>query len=117
MRQMASERILVLPHPCGWPRHPMRPIIMRGEVMTANTERTVTRRTALAGLGAGGLGVALATTTRHASAQDTAAAMAHHPLVGTWLSGTTPNDISLNYWGADGSMTLQTIIVPGKSDG
>ena len=46
------------------------------------TESTVSRRTALAGLGAGGLGVALAATSaRHATAQD--AEMANHPLVGT----------------------------------
>ena len=47
---------------------------------------SVSRRTALAGLGAGGLGLALAATTRQASAQEaTPAAMAGHPLVGTWI--------------------------------
>ncbi len=52
---------------------------------TSNTSQSVSRRTALAGLGAGGLGVALAATVRHASAQDTTpASLAGHPLVGTW---------------------------------
>jgi hypothetical protein len=47
---------------------------------------SVTRRTALTGLGAGGLGLALAASTHHASAQDaTADAMAGHPIVGTWV--------------------------------
>ena len=77
----------------------------------------LSRRTALAGLGAGGLGLALATTSRPAAAQDAASEMAHHPLVGTWLSGTGPNDIAINYWGADGSMTLTAIIIPMGSEG
>ncbi len=84
---------------------------------TRQPDRPVSRRAALAGLGAGGLGAALAATARGGAAQDAAADMASHPLVGTWLSGTTPNDIALNYWGPDGSMTLQTIIVPGESEG
>jgi hypothetical protein len=47
---------------------------------------SVTRRTALAGLGAGALGVALATAARPATAQDaTAEAMANHPIVGAWM--------------------------------
>jgi hypothetical protein len=49
----------------------------------ATSTPSVTRRTALAGLGAGGLGVALAATVRHAAAQD-ADAMANHPIVGVW---------------------------------
>jgi hypothetical protein len=52
----------------------------------------VSRRTALAGLGAGGLGVALAATTRQASAQDAAADMAGHPLVGTWIVDPEPDN-------------------------
>jgi len=51
----------------------------------------ITRRTALAGLGAGGLGLALA--TRPAAAQDaTPAAMAGHPLVGTWIVDPEPDN-------------------------
>ena len=37
---------------------------------TARIAAIVSRRTALAGLGAGGLGLALASTTRQTSAQD-----------------------------------------------
>ncbi len=60
---------------------------------TSRIGRSVSRRAALAGLGAGGLGLALA--ARQASAQDaTPGATANHPIVGTWivdrdLSGTT----------------------------
>lgn len=55
--------------------------------MTTDRSRaSVTRRTALAGLGAGGLGLALAATVRQASAQDaTPVSMAGHPLVGAWM--------------------------------
>src|SRR4051794_18080473 len=57
---------------------------------TARSRDSVSRRTALAGLSAAGLGAALATTTRHASAQD-AAAMANHPFVGFWQLDPDPN--------------------------
>jgi hypothetical protein len=54
--------------------------------MTSNTVPTVSRRTAVAGLGAGSLGLALAASVRQASAQDgTPAALAGHPIVGTWV--------------------------------
>jgi hypothetical protein len=47
---------------------------------------SVSRRTAVAGLGAGGLGLALAATTRQASAQEaTPYRMVGHPMVGTWI--------------------------------
>ena len=54
---------------------------------TRQTDRSISRRTALNALGAGGFGVALAATARHATAQGSAspAAMAGHPLVGTWI--------------------------------
>ncbi len=51
--------------------------------------RPVTRRSALAGLGAGGLGMALAATAQHASAQDSAPTMDAHPIVGLWQNKTT----------------------------
>ncbi len=54
---------------------------------TPQRASSVSRRSALAGLGADGLGVALAATTRHAAAQDAATERAAHPLVGTWLAG------------------------------
>jgi hypothetical protein len=56
--------------------------------MTASsTAAAVSRRTALAGLGVGGLGLAFAATARRTAAQDTASgATAGHPLVGVWLA-------------------------------
>lgn len=55
--------------------------------MTASTiDRSVTRRTALAGLGAGGLGAALSVPGRYASAQEaTPGSYVGHALVGTWF--------------------------------
>ena len=55
----------------------------------ATTGRIVSRRTALAGLGAGGLGVAVAITPRVA-AQDAPADLAVHPVVGLWSSVFNP---------------------------
>jgi hypothetical protein len=53
----------------------------------------ISRRTALAGLGAGSLGLALAATTRQADAQDaTPFPMAGHPIVGTWIVDRNPDD-------------------------
>ncbi len=84
---------------------------------TSNTGQSVSRRTALAGLGAGGLALALATTTRHASAQDAAAEMAKHPMVGTWLAGTGPNDLGLTHFDADGNVNLQGSVIAARPDG
>jgi hypothetical protein len=69
---------------------------------TSQTNRSVSRRAALAGLGVGGVGVALGTTSRSAAAQDTAAGMAIHPIVGTWLE-VSPG-VSLTRFGADGAV-------------
>ena len=53
---------------------------------TPRPTASVSRRSALAGLGAGGLGVAFAASPHGASAQDASpAAMAGHPIVGTWI--------------------------------
>jgi hypothetical protein len=56
---------------------------------TSNTAPSVSRRTALAGLGAGALGLALATRRLNAFAQDatptaTPFPMAGHPIIGMW---------------------------------
>ena len=62
----------------------------------------VSRRTALAGLGAGGLSLALASTPGTA-AQD---ATPPHPLVGAWLvasPGDPSRTLGLNTFGADGT--------------
>jgi hypothetical protein len=69
---------------------------------TSHTDWPVTRRAALAVLGAGGAALALGVTARPAAAQD-AAAMAAHPLVGTWLGqgGATLSRLS-----ADGSVMI-----------
>ena len=69
-------------------------------------DRSVSRRAALAGLGAG----ALATTVRSASTHDaTPVAMAGHPLVGTWTvpfaGPEDPVGPALNSYGADGIVT------------
>jgi hypothetical protein len=60
---------------------------------TSNTDQSVSRRTALAGISATGLGLALATTTHHAFAQEaTPFPMAGHSLVGTWIVDRIPDD-------------------------
>jgi hypothetical protein len=81
--------------------------------MTIPRTDTVSRRTALAGLGAGGLGLALAATVRPAAAQDTTAdALAEHPLTGTWLAMANPplpdapQFAAPSFYGADGSVLL-----------
>ena len=64
----------------------------------------MSRRTTLAGLGAGGLGLALAASARQASAQEaTPYPMAGHPLVGTWL-GMSPGGAVPFILGPDGSV-------------
>jgi hypothetical protein len=73
------------------------------------TDRTVSRRAALTGLGAGSLGLALAATTRQASAQDASPVrMAGHPLVGTWIVDREADDTAdaptLLVYTADGSV-------------
>jgi len=62
---------------------------------------TVSRRTALAGLGAGGLGVALAART--AAAQEANADLAGHLLTGSWAV-MTPGGVVPQLHGADGSI-------------
>ena len=59
--------------------------------MTSQTDHPISRRSALAGLGAGGLGLALANAARPANAQD--AEMANHPMVGIWLAITPEGPI------------------------
>jgi hypothetical protein len=81
---------------------------------------SVSRRTALTSLGAGGIGLALAASARQASAQDaTLAAMAGHPIVATWLL-TFPADPGsgpgLNSYTADG-ITFQTDPARGDAQG
>ena len=70
---------------------------------TSRTVAPVSRRAALAGLGAGGLGLALAARGLDASAQEaTPDARANHPIVGVWMV-TTPIGPSLAVFSADGT--------------
>jgi hypothetical protein len=70
-----------------------------------NNDSPVSRRTALAGIGAGGLGLAAATTARSVAAQDTAT----HPIVGLWTGVKAPGDPpglnAFNTFHADGTLT------------
>jgi hypothetical protein len=70
---------------------------------TYQTGASITRRTALAGLGAGGLGLALATAGRSTAAQEGSDELASHPMVGTWTA-MTPDGVVPQIHGADGSL-------------
>jgi hypothetical protein len=76
--------------------------------MPPNTTPSISRRTALAGLGAGALSLALA-RLQFAAAQEAtpSAAAPGHPLVGTWLwtnyPGYPDEDTSLAIHGEDGT--------------
>jgi hypothetical protein len=80
-------------------------------VTTSNTAPSISRRTALAGLGAGALGLALATHRRDAFAQDatpaaTAYPMAGHPVIGVWQvtleAGIPGSSLAVFVFAADG---------------
>ena len=72
---------------------------------TPRTLAAVSRRTALAGLGAGGLGLALAASAWPAAAQDTTSeAMASHPIVGVW-NVNAPAGPDIAVFAADGTNT------------
>lgn len=67
---------------------------------TYRTANAASRRAAIAGLGAGGIGLALA--ARGALAQEEGGDLAAHPLVGTWAVMTMPVVVPQIH-GADGS--------------
>ena len=77
-------------------------------MVARQSDRSVSRRAALAGLGAAGAGLALA-TTRGAAAQDAATEIAKHPVVGLWQYdggfGTVPGapDWCFSIYHADGT--------------
>ena len=77
---------------------------------TRQTDRSVSRRTALAGLGAGSLGAALALAGRPAAAQGTD--LAGHPLAGAWLAMANPPrpedppSAVPSFFNADGTVVL-----------
>jgi len=68
---------------------------------STSQDRVVSRRTALAGLGATGLGVALTSsaTAQEASPSD----VSNHPMVGTWLVRTPDGSLGISYVRADGT--------------
>ena len=67
---------------------------------TLPTDRPLSRRAALAGVGAGGLGLALG--ARGAAAQEGEGDLAGHPLTGSWVA-MTPGGVVPQIHGADGS--------------
>jgi hypothetical protein len=70
---------------------------------TSRIAASLSRRTALAGLGAGGIGVALAAPGRIAAAQEAPSdAMASHPIVGVWMVAA-PLGPALAVFFADGT--------------
>ena len=76
---------------------------------TSRTVAPVSRRAALAGLGAGSLGAALALAGRPAAAQGTD--LAGHPLAGAWLAMANPPLPGLpfavpSFFNADGTVVL-----------
>ena len=64
---------------------------------------SVSRRAALAGLGAGSLGLALAAPAPQVRAEQ--ASLAEHPLTGTWLM-TVPGGVAPAVFAADGAVML-----------
>lgn len=70
----------------------------------------LTRRSAVAGLGAGGLGFALAAASRDVAA--TTMDTDGHPIVGSWFS-ETPLGPALSIYGADG--TLAVVFAPTQA--
>jgi hypothetical protein len=58
--------------------------------MDAIARSILSRRTALAGLGAGGLGLAVGATARGIAAQDAAGERASHPIIGAWTTAADP---------------------------
>ncbi|MDQ3540216.1 MAG: hypothetical protein M3440_05965 [Chloroflexota bacterium] len=75
-------------------------------------QRTVSRRSALTGVGAGGLGLALGSRLAGASAGAQTGSVADHPLIGIWMAMVTlPSapDVAVavpSIYSADGSVLL-----------
>ena len=79
---------------------------------TSSRGQSVSRRSALAGIGAGGIALALAATVHPAAAQEAATDLAKHPLAGTWLAmanpplADSPQVAVPSLFGADGTVLL-----------
>jgi hypothetical protein len=83
------------------------------QMTTPRIDASLSRRTALLGLGAGGIGMALSARGRSSAAQDAAsAAMANHPMVGVWMV-TTPSGLAPGIFTPDG---IAIIIVPATGN-
>jgi hypothetical protein len=81
---------------------------------TSGSDASLSRRTALVGLGGGGIGVALATRGRIAAAQDAQSdAMATHLTVGAWMA-STPSGLAPGIFFPDGTVIV-TVPVTGNS--
>jgi hypothetical protein len=85
-------------------------------MVPSNTRASISRRAALAGLGAGGLGLALAASTRQVSAQDAASEMANHPIVGAWLP-ITPGGPSPALFFPDGTFLITPQVAQAGPNG
>jgi hypothetical protein len=92
----------------GWNASGARRLTMGSDV-----ESNLTRRAALAGMGVGGFGLAMAARSMGASArQATPTAIADHPLTGMWLAMANPpldSDPQVpvpSLFGADGTVVL-----------
>jgi hypothetical protein len=83
--------------------------------MMTHINRSVSRRSAVAGLAGGSL--AFAGLRLPATAAQSQPELATHPIVGTWLAGRAPNDIAVAHWGPDGSMTTNLATVSVAPDG
>lgn len=70
---------------------------------TSHASRSVTRRTALAGLGGACLGLTVAAASHPAAAQEVTGDLASHPMVGVWAV-MTPGGVVPQIHGPDGSV-------------
>jgi hypothetical protein len=85
--------------------------------MSSNVQsKSVSRRTALTGLGAGGIGIALAATTRQSNAQADAADMVNRPMVGSWLVASRLGP-SMTIYGPDGSFLDSGLAIEAGPNG
>lgn len=72
---------------------------------THATRNAISRRSTLAGLAGGGLGLAFAAAARPAAAQEGAGDLDGHPMVGTWAV-MTPGGVVPQIHGPDGSVVV-----------
>jgi len=82
---------------------------------STNRRSSVTRRSALVGLSAGGAGLAL--SLGKGVARASTGDLASHPIVGTWLTGRSAGDIDVTHWGPDGNMTVSGNLLSTGPDG